>query len=125
VLQKEQTPQTGTDNCTRQRVPIPSGVIPIQSTGVFAMRKTLAFLFLLGFLVLCFALDSQYQVAAQSKTNNQTAIDTSIDSHARKMIASGRLSSATTRLVAKLFGATPCNSTKRSQARKTGVSAVG
>jgi hypothetical protein len=54
------------------------------------MKKSLAFLFLFGFIVVCFALGSQHQVAAQSKTHNQTAIDTSIDNHARKMIASGR-----------------------------------
>jgi hypothetical protein len=54
------------------------------------MRKTLPFLFLLGFVVLCLALGSQPQVAAQSQSHDQSAIDTSIDNHARDMIASGR-----------------------------------
>jgi len=54
------------------------------------MRKTLPFLFLLGFVVLGLALGSQPQVAAQSQSHDQSAIDTSIDNHARDMIASGR-----------------------------------
>jgi hypothetical protein len=54
------------------------------------MRKTLALLFLFAFLILCFAIGSQPQAVAQSQTQNKSVIDTSLDNHARKMIASGR-----------------------------------
>ena len=54
------------------------------------MRKTLAVLCLFAFLILCFTFGSQPQVVAQSQTQNKSAIDASIDSHARTMVASGR-----------------------------------
>jgi hypothetical protein len=54
------------------------------------MRKTLAFLFLLGFVVLCLALGSQSQVAAQNETHKSSGFDTTIDKHAQRMIESGR-----------------------------------
>lgn len=54
------------------------------------MRKIVGFLSLSGCLLLCLALGSQPRVAAQSQTHNQSAIDASIDNHARRMITSGR-----------------------------------
>lgn len=54
------------------------------------MRKVLGFLSLSGLTLLCLALGSQSRVAAQSQTQNQSAIDANIDNHARTMIASGR-----------------------------------
>ena len=56
------------------------------------MRKILGFLSLSlsGFFLLSLAPGSQPRVAAQSQTQNQSAIDVSIDKHAQKMITSGR-----------------------------------
>lgn len=45
---------------------------------------------LFGFLILCFALGSRHRVAAQNKTHDETAIDSTIDNHARRMVANGR-----------------------------------
>jgi hypothetical protein len=54
------------------------------------MRKTRAFLFLIGFGVLCSILGSQPQVAAQNATPNISGFDTAIDKNAQQMIESGR-----------------------------------
>ena len=54
------------------------------------MRRHLGFVCLLAFLILCFVLVSQLPVGSQSKTQGKSAIDTSIDNHARTMIANGR-----------------------------------
>jgi hypothetical protein len=54
------------------------------------MKKTLAFLLLLGFVVLCLALASQRRVAAQNETHKSSGFDTTIDNHAQEMIESGR-----------------------------------
>jgi len=54
------------------------------------MRKTLTFLFVLGFVVLCLVLGIQLRVAAQNETRKSSGFDTAITRHAQQMIESGR-----------------------------------
>jgi hypothetical protein len=54
------------------------------------MKKTLAFLFLLGFVFLRLILGSQPQVAVQTATHKISGFDTAIEKHAQQMIESGR-----------------------------------
>jgi hypothetical protein len=53
------------------------------------MKKTLALLLLLGTVVFLWVSESR-RVAAQSENQNESAVDRSIDSHARQFLAHGR-----------------------------------
>src|SRR5437870_8543605 len=54
------------------------------------MRKTLTFLLVVGFIVLCLVLGIQDRVAAQNETQKSSGFDTTITRHAQQMIESGR-----------------------------------
>jgi mono/diheme cytochrome c family protein len=54
------------------------------------MKKTLALLLGVGFAVLLWAFESQRGVAAQNETQNESAIDRAIESHAHRFLAQGR-----------------------------------
>jgi hypothetical protein len=54
------------------------------------MKKTLTLLLVVGSVALLLAFESQRRVAAQDKTQNESAVDKSIDNHARQFLAHGR-----------------------------------
>jgi hypothetical protein len=54
------------------------------------MRKTLAFVFLLGFVVLGLLIGIEHHAAAQNETHKSSGFDTTITTHAQQMIESGR-----------------------------------
>jgi hypothetical protein len=54
------------------------------------MKKTLTLLLVAGSVALLLAFESQRRGAAQDKTQNESAVDRSIDNHARQFLAHGR-----------------------------------
>jgi hypothetical protein len=58
--------------------------------GGFGDEKALTSLLVVGSVVLLWAFDSRPRVAAQNETENESAVDRSIDDHARQFLAHGR-----------------------------------